>query len=94
MKSEMKAEQFCGVNLFTYEDYEQIVDDGIYFRNVQFCLDSMKKYDGMDVYRKIDGTFEIYGDNGKTNAWAGYVIDIDEIAEKISQFRRQRRECL
>ena len=94
MKSEMKAEQFCGVNLFTYEDYEQIVDDGIYFRNVQFCLDSMKKYDSMDVYRKIDGTFEIYGDNGKTDAWAGYVIDIDEIAEKISQFRRQRRECL
>lgn len=94
MKSEMKAEQFCGVNLFTYEDYEQIVDDGIYFRNVQFCLDSMKKYDSMDVYRKIDGTFEIYGDNGKTDAWAGYVIDIDKIAEKISQFRRQRRECL
>lgn len=94
MKSEMKAEQFCGVNLFTYEDYEQIVDDGIYFRNVQFCLDSMKKYDSMDVYRKIDGTFEIYGDNGKTDAWAGYVIDIDEIAEKISYFRRQRRECL
>lgn len=84
MKSEMKAEQFCGVNLFTYEDYEQIVDDGIYFHNVRFCLDSMKKYDGMDVYRKIDGTFEIYGDNGKTDAWAGYVIDIDEIAEKIS----------
>mgnify|MGYP007005801182 CR=1 FL=1 len=61
MKSEMKAEQFCGVNLFTYEDYEQIVDDGIYFRNVQFCLDSMKKYDGMDVYRKIDGTFRFMG---------------------------------
>lgn len=94
MKSEMKAERFCGVNLFTYEDYEQIVDDGIYFRNVQFCLDSMKKYDGMDVYRKIDGTFEIYGNNGKTDVWAGYVIDIDEIAEKISYFRRQRRECL
>lgn len=94
MESEMNMERFCGVNLFTYEDYEQIVDDGIYFRNVQFCLNSMKKYDGMDVYRKIDGTFEIYGDNGKTNAWAGYVIDIDEIAEKISQFRRQRRECL
>lgn len=93
MKSEMKAEQFCGVNLFTYEDYEQIVDDGIYFRNVQFCLDSMKKYDGMDVYRKIDGTFEIYEDNGKTNAWAGYVIDIDEIAEKISQLRRCRSKC-
>lgn len=94
MKSEMKAEQFCGVNLFTYEDSEQIVDDGIYFHNVRFCLDSMKKYDGMDVYRKIDGTFEIYGNNGKTDVWAGYVIDIDEIAEKISQFRRQRRECL
>lgn len=88
MNSEMNVERFCGVKLFTYESYEQIVDDGIYFHLVRFCLDSMKKYDGMDVYRKIDGTFEIYGNNGKTVAWAGYVAEIEEVAEKISRLRR------
>ena len=40
-----------------------------------FCLDSMKKYNGCNVMRKFDGTMEIYSKDRNEVVWNGTIAD-------------------
>ena len=44
----------------------------------------MKKYDGYDVLRQMDGTMVIYAEEGEKVVWTGYVTDVAEVAAKLS----------
>lgn len=77
------TETFCGVDIFTLESWDSIEVDMLYFYNVEFCLDSMKEYNGCNVMRKFDGTMEIYSKDGNSVVWSGTIADIPEVAEKL-----------
>lgn len=84
MENTYITEQFCGVDIFTWEQYDIIDTDNFYFYNVKFLLPSMQKYNGMDVSRWFDGKMEIYSrDNTDQVAWSGYVTDIHEVMEAL-----------
>ncbi len=58
---------------------------GFYFSRRKFyCIESMKKYDGYDVLRQMDGTMVIYAEEGEKVVWTGYVTDVAEVAAKLS----------
>lgn len=77
------TETFCNIELFIWESWDLIDTDMFYFYNVEFCLDSMKEYNGCNVMRKFDGTMEIYSKDGKDVVWNGTIVDIPEVAEKL-----------
>lgn len=77
------TETFCGVDIFTWESWDSIEIDMLYFYNVEFCLDSMKEYNGCNVMRKFDGTMEIYSKDRKDVVWNGTIADIPEVAERL-----------
>lgn len=77
------TETFCDVDIFTYGSWDSIEIDMLYFYNVDFCLDSMKKYNGCNVMRKFDGTMEIYSKDRNEVVWNGTIADIPEVVEKL-----------
>ena len=83
MKQVRITEKFCNIELFTWESWDLIDTDMFYFYNVEFCLDSMKEYNGCDVMRKFDGTMEIYSKDRKDVVWNGTIADIPEVVEKL-----------
>lgn len=84
MEREMNMEKFCGINLFTWKNWDVIDDGSFYFYDASFCMESMKKYDGCGVLRQMDGTMEIYTEDGQKVVWTGFVSDIAEVAAKLS----------
>lgn len=84
MKMNMNKEQFCGIDLYNWKEWDEIDTDNFYFYNVEFLVPSMKKYDGMDVSRFFDGKMEIYGgENAEKVVWSGFVTDIPEVLEEL-----------
>lgn len=84
MKMNMNKEQFCGIDLYNWKEWDEIDTDNFYFYNVEFLVPSMKKYDGMDVSRFFDGRMEIYGgENAEEVVWSGFVTDIPEVLEEL-----------
>lgn len=60
MENKINKEQFCGIDLYNWKEWDEIDTDNLYFYNVKFLIPSMKKYDNMDVSRFFDGSMEIY----------------------------------
>lgn len=90
MKNQVNKEQFCGIDLYNWKEWDIMDTDNFYFYNVEFLVPSMKKYNGMDVSRFFDGRMEIYGgDNAGKVVWSGYVTDIPEIMGKLN-----KRKCI
>lgn len=86
MKNQVNKEQFCGIDLYNWKEWDIMGTDNFYFYNVEFLVPSMKKYNGMDVSRFFDGRMEIYGgDNAEKVIWSGYVTDILEIMEELNK---------
>lgn len=84
IEMEMNIEKFCGINLFTWKEWDMMDGGGFYFYDVSFCIESMKKYDGYDVLRQMDGTMVIYAEEGEKVVWTGFVTDVSEVAAKLS----------
>ena len=84
MKMNMNKEQFCGIDLYNWKEWDEMDTDNFYFYNVEFLVPSMKKYDGMDVSRFFDGRMEVYGgENAEEVVWSGFVTDIPEVLEEL-----------
>lgn len=84
MEKEIGIEKFCGIDLFIWKEWDMIDNGSFYFYDVIFCMESMRKYDGCDVLRQMDGTMEIYAEEGKKVVWTGFVTDIMEVMVKLS----------
>lgn len=88
----MNTEQFCGVDIFNWKEWDIMDTDDFYFYNVEFLMPSMQKYNGMDVARWFDGKMEIYKDSDAEAdesvpnvVWSGYVTDIHEVMEALNR---------
>ena len=88
MNLKVNKEQFCGIDLYNWKEWDEIDTDNFYFYNVEFLVPSMKKYNGMDVSRFFDGRMEIYGgDNAEKVVWSGFVTDIPEVLDGLNKRR-------
>lgn len=77
----MTLEKIWGVNLLKYEESD-VVEFFFEYYNVEFCLESLKQYNGRDVTLNIiDGTMEIYDANGTDIEKTLYLLDIPEFKE-------------
>lgn len=86
MENKVHTEQFCGIDLYNWKEWDEIDTGNLYFYEVEFLVPSMKKYDGMVIARFFDGKMEIYdGDNGEKLVWSGYVTDIQEVMEELNK---------
>ena len=81
MKNEINTEQFCGIDLYNWKEWDIMDTDNFYYYNVKFLVPSMQKYNGMDVGRWFDGKMEVYG--ADEVAWSGFITDIPEIMEEL-----------
>ena len=81
---EKQEQKFCGILIFTWEQWDDVDADMLQFYNVEFPMESMKKYNGCDVSLTISGELEVYGsDYFAEPLWNGYVTDIVEIMEEL-----------
>ena len=88
MNLNVNKEQFCGIDLYNWKEWDVMDTDNLYFYNVEFLVPSMKKYDGMDVSRFFDGRMEIYGgENAEKVVWSGFVTDIPEVLDGLNKRR-------
>lgn len=85
MENKTNIEQFCGIDLYSYKEWDAMDTDNLYFYNVQFLVSSMTKYNNMDVSRLFDGRMEIYGGENAELVWSGYVTDIQEVMEELNK---------
>lgn len=77
---ERTEQNFLGKLLFTYVDWDEIEVAFLQFYNVEFPFPSMQKYNGCTVTLQLDGTMEIYNENGIV--WgSAFPTDIDEWEE-------------
>lgn len=74
-----RTETFCGVRLFKWKECDVNDTDELQFYDVEFCADSMKKYNGSTVVRYMDGKMEIWNNDTGEIDWNGYVTDIYEV---------------
>ena len=85
MENKTNIEQFCGIDLYSWKEWDLMDTDNLYFYNVQFLVPSMTKYNNMDVSRLFDGRMEIYGGENEEPVWSGYVTDIQEVMEELNK---------
>lgn len=84
MENAISTEQFCGIDLYNWKEWDEMDADNFYFYNVEFLIPSMKKYNGMDVSRYFDGKMEIFGgDDAGEVVWTGFVTDIPEVMSEL-----------
>lgn len=84
MENEIKTEQFCGIDLYNWREWDIMDTDNFYYYDVEFLVSSMQKYNGMDVGRWFDGKMEVYGgDNAEEVVWTGFVTDIPEVMKAL-----------
>ena len=70
---------FCGIQLFKWKECDVNDTDELQFYDVEFCVDSMKKYNGSTVVRYMNGKMEIWNNDTGEIDWNGYVTDIYEV---------------
>lgn len=86
MENKISTEQFCGIDLYNWKEWDEMDTDNFYFYEVEFLIPSMKKYNGMDVSRYFNGKMEIFGgDNAEEIVWTGFVTDIPEVMETLTK---------
>lgn len=82
-------QRFCGIDIFSWEEWDEVEVESMMFYNVEFCVDSMKKYNGNNVYFVNDGKIEIYNDSVDFTSeeyvlFSGYVSDIPEVLNELN----------
>lgn len=79
IQNERNTQKFCGKELFTWDEWD-IIDTGeLQFYNVEFCIDSMKKFNGMTAILTIEGQLDIFSEDESGNSvqeWSGFVTKI------------------
>ena len=73
------TETFCGVELFKWRECDINDNDEIQYYDVEFCINSMKKYDGSTVVKYMDGRMEVWNNDAGEIDWEGYTTDIYEV---------------
>lgn len=74
-------ETWCGVGLFNWENWDEWDTGVLFFYDVIWELDSMKKYNNCDLSINMNGSLNIYG--GDEEIWSGYIIEIAEVKERL-----------
>lgn len=77
MEERITEKQF-GIDLFTWDGWDDLGEQELYFYHVEFPFESMKKYNGLGLSKTFEGKIEIYDDEGIEVVWSGYAIDIPE----------------
>lgn len=79
IQNERNTQKFCGKEFFTWDEWD-IIDTGeLQFYNVEFCIDSMKKFNGMTAILTIEGQLDIFSEDESGNSvqeWSGFVTKI------------------
>ena len=79
---ERSTESFCGIDIFTWDDWDEVDTGCLQFYNVIFCMPSMKKYNGSTVTRNLEGVLSIYSENGEI-ILSDYIIAIPEVLNEL-----------
>lgn len=82
-KTERQEQKFCNVTIFTWEECDNVEVGVLQYYNVEFPFESMKKYNGSDVFYTLEGQLKIYVHNEAEVIWSGWVTDIPEVREHI-----------
>lgn len=90
----MNTQYFLGIDLFTWNDlydvesdmlqfyWDEIDNDMFQFYNVNFPFESMKRFNGMDITFQLEGTLQIFNEDGKV-LWEGFPTQIEEFREML-----------
>ena len=79
---ERSTKSFCGIDIFTWADWDEVYTGCLQFYNVIFCMSSMEKYNGSTVTRNLEGVLSIYSENGEI-IWSDYIIAIPEVLKEL-----------
>lgn len=78
---ERYKQNFCGVTIFTWEEWDDTGTDGVLqYYDVEFTFESMKKYNGMTVVLSVEGQLTLFDKNDDEiiDMW---IMDIPELRE-------------
>ena len=70
---ENNIQTFCGKDLFKWESWDEVDTGTLQFYGVEFCIDYLKKYNG------IEGQLDIFSEDESGNTvheWSGFVTKI------------------
>lgn len=81
--TERHEQKFCNVTIFTWEEWDEVETGALQYYNVEFPFESMKMYNGSDVFYTLEGKLEIYVHNEAEVIWSGWLTDIPEVREHI-----------
>ena len=73
---ENNIQTFCGKDLFKWESWDELDAGTLQFYGVEFCIDYLKKYNGMCVVLSIEGQLDIFSADESGNdvhEWSGFV---------------------
>ena len=76
---ENNIQTFCGKDLFKWESWDELDAGTLQFYGVEFCIDYLKKYNGMCVVLSIEGQLDIFSADESGNdvhEWSGFVTKI------------------
>mgnify|MGYP000225912466 FL=1 len=76
---ENNIQTFCGKDLFKWESWDELDTGTLQFYGVEFCIDYLKKYNGMCVVLSIEGQLDIFSADESGNdvhEWSGFVTKI------------------
>lgn len=76
---ENNIQTFCGKDLFKWESLDELDAGTLQFYGVEFCIDYLKKYNGMCVVLSIEGQLDIFSADESGNdvhEWSGFVTKI------------------
>ena len=76
---ENNIQTFCGKDLFKWESWDEVDTGILQFYGVEFCIDYLKKYNGMCVVLSIEGQLDIFSEDESGNSvqeWSGFVTKI------------------
>lgn len=76
---ENNIQTFCGKDLFKWKSWDEVDTGILQFYGVEFCIDYLKKYNGMCVVLSIEGQLDIFSEDESGNSvqeWSGFVTKI------------------
>lgn len=76
---ENNIQTFCGKDLFKWESWDELDAGTLQFYGVEFCIDYLKKYNGMCVVLSIEGQLDIFSADESGNdvhEWSGFITKI------------------
>ena len=87
---ENNIQTFCGKDLFKWESWDEVDTGTLQFYGVEFCIDYLKKYNGMCAILSIEGQLDIFSEDESGNPvqeWSGFVTKIPGFLEGEKVYR-------